>query len=78
MGCIDWRRYDDGVDQYAVAVLKIDNIVGHIPRKISLICSLFLARGLAITCMSMEGRRYSSQLQLNIFAIIFGTKYFRM
>ena len=47
-------------------------------KKLSLICSLFLARGGAITCMPIGGRRYSSHLQLNLFAIIFGTKYFQM
>ena len=30
--------------------------VGHIPRKISWICSLFLARGGAITCICIGGR----------------------
>ena len=29
-------------DRYAVAVIEDDSIVGHIPRKISHVCSLFL------------------------------------
>ena len=49
-------------DRYAVAVLKDDTVVGHIPRKISQICSLFLARGGAIVCTPTGRRRYSSDL----------------
>ena len=33
MGCINWKRYFDDEDQYAVAVLKDDTIVGHIPKR---------------------------------------------
>ena len=73
-----FRRYFDDEDRYVVAVLKDDTVVFHISRKIFWICSLSLARVGAITCVTIGGRRYSSQLQLNIFAIIFGTKYFRM
>ena len=47
------------VDRYAVAVLKDDTIVGHIPKKVSRICSLFIARGGAIACTPIRGRRYS-------------------
>ena len=47
---------------YAVAVLKDGTVVGHIPRKISQICLLFLARGGAIVCTPTGGRRYSSDL----------------
>ena len=65
MGCIDWRKYFDDEDRYAVAVVKDDTIVGHIPRKISRICSLLLARDGIITCMRIGGRIYSSHLQLN-------------
>ena len=37
-----WERepFND-VDRYAVAVLKDDTTIGHIPKKISRICSLF-------------------------------------
>ena len=45
-----------------MAVLKDDTLVSHIPRKISQICSLFLAMGGAITCTPIGGRRYSSDL----------------
>ena len=50
------------VDRYAVAVLKDDTVVGHIPKKISRICSLFIARGGTIVCTPMGGRRYSTDL----------------
>jgi len=48
--------------RYAVAVLKDDTIVGHIPRKISQICLQSLARGGAEVCTPTGGRRYSSDL----------------
>ena len=35
------REPFNNADRYAVAVLKDDTVVGHIPRKISRICSLF-------------------------------------
>ena len=47
------------VDRYAVAVLKDDTIVGHIPKTISRICSLFIARSGAIACTPIGGRKYS-------------------
>ena len=56
------REPFNNADRYAVAVLKDDTVVGHIPRKISQICSLFLARGGTITCTPIGGRRYSSDL----------------
>ena len=37
-------------DPFAVAVIKDDNIVGRMPRKISTVCSLFLRRGGSILC----------------------------
>ena len=77
MGCIDWRRYFDDEDRYAVAVVKDGTVAAHIPRKISRIYSLLLAKGGIITCMRIGGRIYSSHLQLNIFAIIFSIKYFK-
>ena len=65
-------------DRYAVAVVrthvdpkpkhrrhKTENTVatvGHLPRKISCICSLFLRRGGSITCQITGHRRHSSDL----------------
>ena len=31
-------------DQYTVSVTKNDNLVGHVPRKINTMCSLFLRK----------------------------------
>ena len=46
-----------------MAVIKSSNIVGHLPRKISLICSLFLGRsGSSIECEVIGNRRYSHDL----------------
>ena len=49
-------------DRYAVAVLKGGVVIGHLPRKISKICLLFLRRGGSISCVVSGGRRYSSDL----------------
>ena len=50
----------------AVAVKKQisgeEKIVGHVPRKISAICSLFIRRGGVIRCIISGRRRYSSDL----------------
>ena len=50
------------VDRYAVAVLKDDMIIGHILKKISRICSLFIVRSGTIVCTPIGGRRYSADL----------------
>ena len=49
-------------DRYAVAVIKDDVVVGHLPTKLSRICSLFLQRGGSITCVITGSRRYSADL----------------
>ena len=50
-------------DTHAVAVIKSNNVVGHLPQKISLICSLFLGRsGTSIECEVIANRRYSHDL----------------
>ncbi len=50
-------------DVYAVAVKENNRIVGHVPRTISAVCSLFLDReGTTITCVVTGSRRYSSDL----------------
>ena len=46
----------------AVAVKKADLTVGHIPMKISALCSLFLQRGGTIACSVTDSKRYSSDL----------------
>jgi len=49
-------------DRYAVAVLKDDVVVGHLPRHLSRILSLFLFRNGTIDCVVTGVRRYSSDL----------------
>ena len=56
------REPQNGKDRYAVAVKKNETIVGHLPRKISKLCSLFLRRGASITCIVTGRRRYSVDL----------------
>jgi len=49
-------------DRYAVVVIKDDIIIGHLPRNISRVCSLFLRRGGSIICTVTGSRRYSADL----------------
>lgn len=49
-------------DRYAVSVKKDGNVIGHLPRKISRVCSVFLRRGGNIQCIIVAQRRYSSDL----------------
>ena len=49
----------NSTDRYAVAVIKEGVIIGHIPWKISKICSLFLRRGGTI-------REYGSTLYVGL------------
>lgn len=49
-------------DRYAVAVEKDDIIIGHLPRKVSRVCSIFMRRGGSIVCVVSGGRRYSGDL----------------
>ena len=39
------REAGNASDRYAVAVMKYFAVVGHVPRKISTLCSIFLRRG---------------------------------
>ena len=45
-----------------VFVQSNGNIVGHIPRKISCICTLFICRGRVLNCLITGLRRYSRDL----------------
>lgn len=62
------REIRNMADQYAVAVIKEEvesgtsdhAVVGHLPRKISAACSLFI--GGSIMCVVMSSRRYSRDL----------------
>ena len=46
----------------AVAVIRSGLVVGHLPKKISRVCSLFLRRGGTIYCIVTNTRRYSADL----------------
>ena len=56
------RETSNRVDRYAVVVVKDDTVVGHVPQKISYLCSLFLRRGGGITCQVIGARKYSTDL----------------
>ena len=45
---------------YAIAVKKDEIVVGHLPRKISCICSIFIQRGGEICCTVTNLRRCSA------------------
>ena len=49
-------------DRYAMAVVDDGVAVGHLPGKISLVCSLCIKRGGTIVCKVTERRRYSADL----------------
>ena len=54
---------DNPMDLYAVAIKKRMVIIGHIPPKISVACSLFIQRGDALCCIITDShRQYSSDL----------------
>jgi len=60
LNCI--RQVGNHSDTFAVAVVKANDTVGHLPRKISSICSIFLRNGGAILCEVTGSRRYSRDL----------------
>ena len=49
-------------DHFFVVVVNDSNIVGHIPRKVSSICSLCLRQSGSIICRVTGNRQYSSDL----------------
>ncbi len=53
------REMSNPLDSYAVIVIKGEQTVGHLPRKISRLCALFLGRGGSITA-TVTGRRRRS------------------
>ena len=58
------REIRNMADQYAVAVIKAagNQIVGHLPRKISAASLIFLDTGGTISCVVVNKRRYSRDL----------------
>ena len=57
-------RWDpsNAIDRYAVAVVKSGTVVGHLPKKLSRICSSFIRRGGVVRCRVAGRRRYSDDL----------------
>ena len=58
------REINNPEDPYAVAVIKAseNTTVGHLPRKISAACTLFLRTNGIISCTVTGNRRYSADL----------------
>ena len=56
------REPENSCDRYAVCVKRSGVVIGHFPRKLSRVCSLFLRRGGVISCTVTGGRRYSGDL----------------
>ena len=61
---------ENSCDRYAVAVKRSGVVIGHLPRKLSRVCSLFLRRGGVISCtgtgleivQNQHGNYYSSSI----------------
>ena len=49
-------------DRYAVAIMDDTHVVGHVPRKISFICHLFLCHAGVIVCRVTGPRQHSRDL----------------
>ena len=56
------REPNNAKDPYAVKVVKSSVVVGHVPKKLSRIYSLFIRRGGVIKCRVAGKRRHSSDL----------------
>ena len=56
------RQPENPRDRYAIAVCKGAEIVGHVPRYISTLCSLFIRRGGTLYAIVLGGRQYSRDL----------------
>ena len=54
------RENGNPVDPFAVAVVKSEVTIGHMPRQITSVCSLFLHRNGAMTVCTTERRRFSA------------------
>ena len=63
---LSWKReLDNAEDQYAVVVCRVDGIVvGHIPRKISFLCAVFIRRGGTIQYIVNGDHQYSHDFPL--------------
>jgi len=74
------REVGNPHDPFAVKVIKVGETVGHLPKKISSTCSLFILNGGSISCKVTDPhRRYSSDLvqgglEIPCIIILQGTK----
>ena len=60
------REPQNSHGRYAVAVQKDDRIIGHLPRKVSRVCLLFLRQG-GVIRYTVSGRcKYAADLLPNI------------
>ena len=51
-------------DQYAVAILNNDSVVGHVPREMSRICYYFIRSGGSIDCKITGKRKVGKGLEV--------------
>ena len=56
------RELDNTEGQYAMAVHKGEDIIGHVPRKTLFLCSIFLRRGGVMHCIINGNCCYSHDL----------------
>ena len=58
-------KREDGncFDPFAVSVCNGDIVIGHVPRKISSVCSLYIRRGGEIHCRVTGSRCFSADLE---------------
>ena len=56
------REMANTEDPYAVAVMRRSTVVGHVPRRMSAACALFLEREGTISCTVTGSRRFSADL----------------
>ena len=56
------REVGNRSDTFAVAVIKGGDTVGHVPRRISSICSIFMRNGGVISCEIIGSRGFSQDL----------------
>ena len=60
--CTNWESENPN-NLYAIAIKNVASVIGHIPRKLSAACSLFLSLGETMNCDIMDNhRQYSADL----------------
>ena len=69
--CLSCQMEDSNAfDPYAVAIRKGANIIGHVPRKISAACSLFIQRGKGTPNKRLLNGRKVTEILMIIIIII--------